>query len=129
MRILGQYEVASVQKINVTKCSVSFDWITPLDVRMRVGAVLVGKVEDIIRGWKGKYLSQAGKEVMIKSVTAAIPNYVMNCFKLPVGIIDNLNSSMTSFYWENAECDKGIHWKSWEKLCEDKFEGPWFQGS
>ncbi|GAA0151287.1 hypothetical protein LIER_10036 [Lithospermum erythrorhizon] len=33
MRILGQYEVAYGQKINVTKCSVSFDWNTPLDVR------------------------------------------------------------------------------------------------
>ncbi|GAA0186349.1 hypothetical protein LIER_33637 [Lithospermum erythrorhizon] len=31
---------------------------------------------------------QAGKEVMIKSVTSAIPIFVMIYFKLPVGIID-----------------------------------------
>ncbi|GAA0150348.1 hypothetical protein LIER_37103 [Lithospermum erythrorhizon] len=48
-------------------------------------------------------LSQAGKEIMIKSVTSAIPMYVMNCFKLPVGLIDNLNSLMAKFFWENTE--------------------------
>ncbi|GAA0162175.1 hypothetical protein LIER_39363 [Lithospermum erythrorhizon] len=53
---------------------------------------IMGKVEDRMRGWKGKLLSQAGKKVMIKAVTSAIPIFVRKCFKLSVGIIDNLNS-------------------------------------
>ncbi|GAA0175050.1 hypothetical protein LIER_28307 [Lithospermum erythrorhizon] len=68
-------------------------------------------------------LSQSGKEVMIKPITFAIPMFVMNCFKLPVDIIDSLNSSMTNFYWGNTEGERGIHWKAWDKLCDDKFEG------
>ncbi|GAA0155015.1 hypothetical protein LIER_12842 [Lithospermum erythrorhizon] len=80
------------------------------------------KVEGRIKGWKGK-LSQAGKEVMIKSVTSAIPNFIMNCFKLPSGIIDDLNSTMAHFLWANGEGEKGIHWKTWDKLCEDEGRG------
>ncbi|GAA0141176.1 hypothetical protein LIER_02380 [Lithospermum erythrorhizon] len=81
------------------------------------------KVDEKIWGWKGKFLSQGGKEVMIKSVTAAIILFVMNYFKSPACIIDNLNSSMAKFYWGSADGERGIHWKSWEKLCKDKVEG------
>lgn len=47
-----------------------------------------GKIEQ--RGWKrlqaweGTLLSQAGQEVLIKSVIQAIPTFTMGCFKLPV---------------------------------------------
>ncbi|GAA0187509.1 hypothetical protein LIER_34797 [Lithospermum erythrorhizon] len=54
-------------------------------------------------GAEGKLMSQAVKEVMVKSVTLAIPIFVMNCFKLPYGITDNLNNSMAKFYWGNME--------------------------
>ncbi|GAA0155444.1 hypothetical protein LIER_13171 [Lithospermum erythrorhizon] len=45
--------------------------------------------------------------MMIKSVTTAIPNFVMNCFKLPAGIIDDLNRTMARFLWANGEGEKG----------------------
>ncbi|GAA0151960.1 hypothetical protein LIER_37393 [Lithospermum erythrorhizon] len=152
MRVLHKYEEASGPKINLAKCSVSFDssasncvqreMLSVLGMRevtdhekylglpsnigrskKEVFSFIMGRVEDRMREWKGKLLSQAGKEVMIKSITSAIPIFVINCFKLPVGIIDNLNSSMARFFWGNAEGDRGIHSKSWDKLCEDKLDG------
>ncbi|GAA0179658.1 hypothetical protein LIER_30000 [Lithospermum erythrorhizon] len=92
--------------------------------KREIFSYIEGKVEDRLRGWTGKMLSQAGNEVMIKLVTSSsISIYVMNCFKLPMGLIDNLNTLMAKFLWENTKDDKGIHWRSWEKLCEDKFDG------
>ncbi|GAA0170020.1 hypothetical protein LIER_24375 [Lithospermum erythrorhizon] len=152
MSILQDYEVASGQKINLGKCTVSFDASTSTHVVRREIRSILGmrevshqgnylglpshigrskrevfryimeKVEDQMRGWKGKLLSQASKEVMIKAVTSAIPIFVMNYF-ISVGIIDNLNSLMAKFFWCNAEGGRGIHWKAWDKLCKNKLDG------
>ena len=46
-----------------------------------------GKIEQRVwkrlQGWEGTLLSQAGREVLIKSVIKAIPTFTMSCFKLP----------------------------------------------
>ena len=53
------------------------------------------RIQSKLSGWKGKFLSQAGKEVLIKSVAQAIPTYAMNCFMLPNGLCNELNSMMS----------------------------------
>ncbi|GAA0143649.1 hypothetical protein LIER_35779 [Lithospermum erythrorhizon] len=141
MTLLDDYEKASGQRVNLGKSSTSFESSVNRQVRdqdvqllgMRevqdqgkylglpshigrckkdVFSYLIEKVGERIRGWKGKLLNQAGKEVMIKSVVSAIPNFVMNCFKLLVGIIDTLNSLITKFFWASSGKERGIHWKS-----------------
>ncbi|GKC44980.1 reverse transcriptase [Tanacetum coccineum] len=44
---------------------------------------LLEKVLQKLQGWKQKVLSQAGREVLIKSVIQAIPTYAMQCYLLP----------------------------------------------
>ena len=48
------------------------------------------KVQRKLQGWKEKLLSQAGREVLIKSVIQAIPTYIKICFKLPKGLVKEL---------------------------------------
>lgn len=38
------------------------------------------KVWDMINNWTNVYLSQASKEILIKTVAQAIPTYCMNLF-------------------------------------------------
>ena len=52
--------------------------------------------------WKEKELSVAGKEVLIKVVVQALPNYVMSVFKLPVTLCDDLMKHIR-FYWWRSE--------------------------
>lgn len=45
---------------------------------------LLGRVNAKLEGWKEKYISKRGKEVLIKSIVHSIPHYAMFIFKLPL---------------------------------------------
>ena len=76
-----------------------------------------------LQGWKEKLLSQAGREVLIKSVIQAIPTYSMSCFKLLKGLIKDIEIMIQKFWWGyNGEARK-VHWVKWERFCEAKEVG------
>jgi len=50
--------------------------------------------------WSAKHLSPAGKEIMLKLVAMAMPVYAMSCFKLPIGIISEIETRLMNFWWE-----------------------------
>ena len=70
-----------------------------------------------------KILSQAGREVLIKVVVQAIPTYTMCCFKLPVGLCDEIKKLICRFWGGQREDRRKIHWVKWEDMCEPKSKG------
>ena len=76
-----------------------------------------------IAGWKGKLLSNAGREILIKAVAQATPTYTMSCFKLPDSLCTDLNSLMGRFWWGQKANKRKLAWVSWEKLCFLKVDG------
>lgn len=47
--------------------------------------------------WKESLLSKGGKEVLIKSITSAIPIYAMSCFRLPSSLCKDINGITSQF--------------------------------
>lgn len=50
-----------------------------------------------IHKWKHTWFSAGGKEILIKAVLQAIPNYSMSCFQLPKSLIKDYNRIMARF--------------------------------
>ena len=66
-----------------------------------------GKLQD----WKGKLLSQAGKEVLLKTVVQAIPTFAVSCFRLPVSLCQDIEMLVCRFWWDQRGDHRKIHWK------------------
>ncbi|XP_031096926.1 uncharacterized protein LOC116001177 [Ipomoea triloba] len=74
-----------------------------------------------IRSWNHKFLSRAGKEVLIKSVIQALPTYAMSVFLIPKDIVRDIVCAINAFWWGTEYGNyKGICWKSWSRLCTPK---------
>lgn len=76
-----------------------------------------------LQSWKGKLLSQRGKEILLKVVSLAVLTYTMSCFKLPMTFSKELEGLMANFWWGQTEGTRKIHWTGWRKMCKSKFLG------
>ncbi|KAK9998223.1 hypothetical protein SO802_017826 [Lithocarpus litseifolius] len=150
--ILGKYERALGQKINSEKTNLFFSKGIPessKDLLKNLQGVLeikeyekylglpavVGRrkktslnyikdrVWSKLQGWKEKLLSQARKEVLLKAVVQAIPTFAMSCFRLPIGLCQDIEMLIRKFWWGQRGDRRKIHWKKWEVLCQPKPEG------
>ncbi|GKA03165.1 hypothetical protein Tco_0675946 [Tanacetum coccineum] len=84
---------------------------------------ILDKVLHKMQGWKQKLLSQAGREILIKSVIQAIPSYAMQCYLLPKGFLDKLLTHIRRFFWHGDAHGKHIYWLRWDRLSKPKDEG------
>ncbi|KAM1182791.1 hypothetical protein ACFX19_001240 [Malus domestica] len=114
VEVLRTYARGSGQAVNLSKSSIFFGSKTSNRVRRKIGRTMgiqcktgfsrylglqsdfghskkvvfeevQDRLESRLAGWAEQFLSQAGKEVLVKAVAMAMPNYAMSCFKLPIG--------------------------------------------
>ncbi|XP_019181785.1 PREDICTED: uncharacterized protein LOC109176843 [Ipomoea nil] len=74
------------------------------------------KIRQRIGSWNKKLLSQAGKEVLLKSVAQAMPTFTMSVFLLPDSVCTAIERVMNRYWWRTGN-ERGIHWKTWDILC------------
>jgi len=86
-------------------------------------AWILRRVSAKLAGWKEQLISKGGKEILLKSVVQALPNYAMSIFKLPVSLCKSIEQKIAQFLWQNSYTKSGIHWKSWDLLQERKENG------
>jgi hypothetical protein len=81
------------------------------------------RVAKCLQGWKEKFLSKAGREVLIKAIAQAITTYSMNCFLLPKSWCSDVDGLIPKHWWGQTKSERKIHWVKWDKLCRRKFKG------
>ncbi|XP_018474023.1 uncharacterized protein LOC108845291 [Raphanus sativus] len=150
--ILLKYEKASGQCINRAKSAITFSSKTNQECKTRVkrelnicneGGVgkylglpehfgrkkrdifssIVDRIKQRAHSWTSRYLSGAGKMVLLKAVLAAMPTYTMSCFKLPASLCKQIQSVLTRFWWDVKPEIQKMCWISWNKLTYPKSAG------
>ncbi|XP_057993055.1 uncharacterized protein LOC110651573 [Hevea brasiliensis] len=82
------------------------------------------KVWHRLHSWSRHTLSRAGKEILLKTVLQALPNYVMNLFLLPKTLCKELQHTIMAFWWgKGINHERCIHWLGWDRLCYHKSLG------
>ncbi|KAM1733659.1 hypothetical protein PS1_019337 [Malus domestica] len=134
LEVLRTHARGSGQAVNLSKSSIFFGSKTSSRVRRKIGQTMGiqcktgfvvfeevrDRLESRLAGWAKQFLFQARKEVLVKAVVMALPNYVMSCFKLPIGVCRDLEKAIRNFWWKGSEQRKGVHWISWERLMKQK---------
>jgi hypothetical protein len=90
-------------KLQVTKETMNERYLgLPVHVGRSIGGTfsyLKDRIWKRIQGWKEKFLSWAGKEVLIKAVAQAIPTFAMGCFDLTKSLCDQISKMVCRFWW------------------------------
>ena len=60
---------------------------------------------------------------MLKAVIQAIPTYTMGCFKLPIGLCNEIEVLIKKFWWGQHGDRRKVHWLKWEEMTKSKLEG------
>lgn len=152
LEILDTYEAASGQKLNMEKSEVTFSRnITQekkqiLQTKLSCKAVeshekylglptfvsgskkkvfhhIHERVIKKLKGWKKNFLSQARREVLIKSVAQALPTYAMQCFRLLVTMLNEIEGLFRSFFWGQKKDERKTAWVGWTKMYAAKKQG------
>ncbi|XP_060969913.1 uncharacterized protein LOC133037107 [Cannabis sativa] len=131
LHLLQLFEIASGQQVNFSKSFVFFSTNVPIATRDRLCGILrmrladehstylslpcvMGRNKDAILGflkdkmqkriqsWEGRFLSTAGREVLIKIVAQALPSFAMFVFLLPLKTCSHLESLISRYWWSSS---------------------------
>ncbi|KAL4278019.1 hypothetical protein GQ457_03G016740 [Hibiscus cannabinus] len=150
--ILSTYSTVSSQKVNFSKSTAYFSLRTPSahliavheapgvqevdDPGVYLGVpLLIGKnkyaafgryrdkVDTRVSKWSNLLLSFSGREVLIKSIAQALPQYVMSCYLLPSSLVEEMSRSIRRFWWSGKGSARGWPLVAWDDICLPKTAG------
>ena len=61
--------------------------------------------------------------MLIKAMDQAVLAYAMSVFKIPMGLYNEIQQSITGFWWSKRKEKKGIFWTKWESMSQAKTRG------
>ncbi|GJW67966.1 RNA-directed DNA polymerase, eukaryota [Tanacetum coccineum] len=91
--------------------------------RKSAWADTVQKLRSRLSKWKVKTLSIGGRLTLLKSVLGASPLYNMSIYKVPKGILNEMEMIRCNFFKGADPSERKISWVSWDKVLASKKNG------
>eukprot|EP00253_Pinus_taeda_P011273 PITA_11273 len=86
---------------------------------------LIAIVEKRLQVWYHRYLSLAGRLILIKAVIEATPVYWMALTWIPKGILNRLQHICSRFLWAGQQTGRLFGWVKWDTIAKPKSWGGW----
>nr|GEX27938.1 ribonuclease H-like domain-containing protein [Tanacetum cinerariifolium] len=83
---------------------------------------VISKVSSRVSKWKLKLLFIGGRLSLLKSVLNSIPLYHMYIFKVPIGVLNHLESIRRNFFYGVDGSDRKLAWIGWN-MVDDSWLG------
>jgi hypothetical protein len=87
---------------------------------------LIEKINNRLAGWKGKLLSKAGRETLVKAVLSAQPIYHLTVFRPKKWLLQAIDKIRRNFLWRGSNplaCSGGHCLINWSITCLPKNKG------
>lgn len=91
----------------------------PIDQTLRTNGVwkpINERLDHKMDSWKSKWLSWAGRIVMIKATLSAIPIYLMSCISLSMSGYIDIVKKLRDFFWQGRDPSRKFKLISWESI-------------
>jgi hypothetical protein len=150
--VFEEYQRISGQQINMAKSEMTFSPKTQHDIKNDFQTVLpftitttiakylgmptqigrskqagfifiMDRINKKLKGWKERFLSFAGRSILISAVIQALPTHLMSCFLLPQSMRENIEKAMCRFWWGSTNRKHKIPWKARQDIFKSKLSG------
>ena len=81
--------------------------------------LVLDKVRSRLAGWKRRLLSFAGRLILIKFVLSSLPIYYLSMFKMPTGVVRELEWLEASFLWGGNGLKRKVHLMKWAEVTKN----------
>ncbi|XP_019161448.1 PREDICTED: uncharacterized protein LOC109158083 [Ipomoea nil] len=91
---------------------------------MAILGFLKERILNRVRSWNSRFLSRAGREVLLKNVLQALPCFAMMVFALPITRCKEIKVLLNQYWWSGSMANaRGIRWKAWQAVSVPKAKG------
>ena len=84
---------------------------------------IITKMNLKLNVWYNKYLSLAGRTVLINSTLQTIPYYAMAAFNLPIGVKHGIQKTMKHYFWNTTNSSNRKAKAPWSLISSLKMQG------
>lgn len=100
-------------------------WLKPTCQRIADWTWLIAKLEKRLTCWSYRYISRAGRPILIKSVLEATPVFWMALAWIPRHTLARLQQICNRYLWADSQDKKMFAWIGWQKIAIPKKWGGW----